>query len=160
MTDLLKRIGKVVPSALAVITVHSYYITLKDDSAKKMLDKVLNENKNLNNTVKTLMENNTLNEAEKAEFIKTANQSLNSLQEILDKIKKINSINSGDSSTVQIQNRTFAETSEIFKAINEGNESVNNLSDLINKLGKRGSGSNSNFAPLENIQDFLTTYQE
>jgi hypothetical protein len=88
MTDRLKKAGSALTGLASVVTFYSLYLTLQDQSMKRMLEAYRLEKEALGNTIVKLSEDNRLSEIKRAEFLKNTEDSLARTRKILELMKE------------------------------------------------------------------------
>jgi hypothetical protein len=76
MSDKLRKAGTALTGLASVTTFYSLYLTLQDQSMKRMLEAYRSEKEALGNTIVNLSADNRLSELKRAEFLRNAEDSL------------------------------------------------------------------------------------
>ena len=173
----LKQLGNGILGLSAGLTIHSWYLSMKDNELKKLIKTYQERDAELATKLLNMQEDKILSEQTKNEFIRAANQEIDRLTLIKEAMDANNNkslidliLNRKVTQSVQTPQQSTSQT--IIDAVNNNNvnwnsnktQSISELKRLLDEYGKSGSNSNSNLKDSTNffdkVHNFIESYME
>jgi DNA-binding transcriptional MerR regulator len=161
MSDKLRKAGTALTGLASVTTFYSLYLTLQDQSMKRMLEAYRSEKEALGNTIVNLSADNRLSELKRAEFLRNAEDSLARTKQILELMKQ----GKTQTATDLIKQEQVDWSSNVEDSLAELHKLVQEYKDSTSGSNSgSGSGSSSHFVDsfnsnlIEELQQLADSY--
>lgn len=161
MINKLKKVGAGLTAITTGLSFHNYYLTIKDQKVKELLDRQITENQKLQDQINNLIINKTADIENTNKMIRALEESTMNLKINLNKLSNYNinvntpSTSNSNSAIIEAINKNKADFSKI---IEQGTEQLDQLAQIIADYNNNNSSYNNTW--IDQITEFISLYQD